>query len=51
MKSFFKCENGATAIEYSLLAAGIAVVLIVAAFLIGDEVEVIFTDLVAGMQQ
>lgn len=43
--------KGATAIEYSLLIAGIAIILTVAAFLMGDEVEVVLDDLVAGMQQ
>ncbi len=43
--------NGATAIEYSLLIAGIAMVLTVAAFLLGDEIGPLFDDLIAGMQQ
>ena len=41
---FLKDEEGVTAIEYSLIAALIAVVIIVAAGLVGDEVTNTFTD-------
>lgn len=44
-------KDGATAIEYSLLIAGIAMILTVAAFLMGDEIVVIFANLTAGMAQ
>lgn len=49
--AWMRSLNGATAIEYSLLIAGIAMVLTVAAFLLGDEIGVLFADLVTGMQQ
>ena len=37
---------GATAIEYALIAAGIALAIIVAVGLIGDELAALFNDLV-----
>lgn len=36
-------ESGATAIEYGLIAAGIAVAIIAAVFAIGDELNNFFT--------
>jgi len=36
-------ENGATAIEYGLIAAGIAVAIIAAVFALGDELKNFFT--------
>lgn len=38
-------ENGATSIEYGLIAAGIAVAIIVAVFAIGDELSLFFNFL------
>jgi pilus assembly protein Flp/PilA len=43
MISFFKDEEGATAIEYGLLAGLIAVVIIVAVTAVGGELNRIFT--------
>jgi len=40
--SFLKDEEGATAIEYGLLAALIAVVMAVGAEFLGDELDVLF---------
>ncbi len=45
-------SSGATAIEYGLIAAGIAVAIIVSVGLLGDELGVLFGDLqvaLAGM--
>ena len=39
---FAKDESGATAIEYGLIAAGIAVAIIAAVFAIGDELNNFF---------
>ncbi len=39
---FLKSEDGATAIEYGLIAAGIAIAIIAAVFVIGDELSDIF---------
>jgi len=41
---FVKNESGATAIEYGLIAAGIAVVIIAAVNLVGDSLVATFTN-------
>ena len=41
----FKDESGATAIEYGLIAAGIAVAIIAAVGLLGDELGVLFNSI------
>lgn len=43
LKSFAKNESGATAIEYGLIAAGIAVVIITAVQLVGTNLIAQFT--------
>lgn len=40
---FAKDESGATAIEYGLIAAGIAVAIVVVVFNIGTQLETAFT--------
>ena len=45
LKTFGKDEQGATAIEYGLIAAGIAVAIIAAVFALGDEVKAFFEDI------
>ena len=45
--SFIKNETGATAIEYGLIAAGIAVAIITAVGLVGTNLKTTFTS-VAG---
>ena len=44
LRSFTKNESGATAIEYGLIAAGIAVAIIAAVGLLGDSLASLFTD-------
>jgi pilus assembly protein Flp/PilA len=39
------CERGATAIEYGLIAAGIAVVIMVAVQTIGTDLNTTFTSI------
>ncbi len=41
-RKFISDEEGATAIEYGLIAAGIAVAIIAAVFAIGDELNNFF---------
>jgi pilus assembly protein Flp/PilA len=41
-RRFWRDENGATAIEYGLIAAGIAVVIVVAVFAIGTNLNTTF---------
>jgi pilus assembly protein Flp/PilA len=45
LKRFWAGEDGVTAIEYGLLAALIAVVIIVGAGLVGTELNTLFTDI------
>ncbi len=45
LKNFSQDNAGATAIEYGLIAAGIAVAIIAAVFALGDEVKSFFTDI------
>ena len=42
-KSFIRDENGVTAIEYGLIAALIAVVIIAAVALVGNKLNLLFT--------
>jgi len=42
---FLKCESGATAIEYGLIAAGIAVVIIGAVQTLGTSLKGTFTTI------
>lgn len=41
---FFSCEKGATAIEYGIIASGIAVVIIVAVQGVGTNLNTLFTN-------
>ncbi len=43
-KKFTTDESGATAIEYGLIAAGIAVAIILTVGLLGDELALMFGD-------
>jgi pilus assembly protein Flp/PilA len=45
LKRFLKNEDGATAIEYGLIAALIGVAIITAVGLVGDELETTFTKI------
>lgn len=47
VKSFIREEEGASAVEYGLLVAGIAVVVMTAIYAIGDSLNAKFTA-VAG---
>ncbi len=40
-----KDESGATAVEYALIAAGIALAIVVAVALIGDNLSVLFNSI------
>ena len=44
VKSFIREEEGASAVEYGLLVAGIAVVVMVAIYTIGTNLNAKFTD-------
>ena len=47
---FLKNESGATAIEYGLIAAGIAVVIIAAVQAVGTALDVKFDAVEAGLK-
>ena len=51
IKRFFVQDEGATAIEYSLIAAGIALSIIAIVFLLGDEVVAMFLHTRAYVQE
>jgi pilus assembly protein Flp/PilA len=50
MQQFWADEEGATAIEYGLLAALIAVVIIVSVALIGNRLDQVFDRVAACLQ-
>jgi len=43
--AYVKNEDGATAIEYGLIAAGISVAIVAVVFAFGDDLAALFTDL------
>ncbi|WP_425907554.1 Flp family type IVb pilin [Nitrobacter sp. TKz-YC02] len=47
---FLKDESGATAIEYGLIAAGIAVVIIAAVNALGTKLNTTFTNVTSNMK-
>lgn len=49
IQAFISSEDGATAIEYGLIAALIAVVIIGAVTVIGTELKSIFNEVVTGL--
>ena len=48
-KKFVKNESGATAIEYGLIAAGIAVAIAVVVFTVGSKLNDLFTNIAAQL--
>ena len=42
---YISCEKGATAIEYVLIAAGIALAILAAVFAFGDDLSVLYDGL------
>ena len=51
LKQFAKCESGATAIEYGLIAALIGVSIITVVQTVGSEVKATFTDVDTGLKK
>ncbi len=49
MNRFAKCESGATAIEYGLIAALIGVSIITVVTAAGTEIQGVFTDIKNGL--
>ena len=50
VKSFFKDESGATAIEYGLIAAGIAIAIITAVNGVGTQLSTNFKDISTSLK-
>jgi len=48
LKQFWKCESGATAIEYGFLASLIAVVIVASVTILGQNVSNSFQDMADG---
>jgi pilus assembly protein Flp/PilA len=48
--AYLKNEDGATAIEYGLIAAGIALAIVATVFAFGDDLNDTFANLAASMQ-
>lgn len=49
LRTFLKCEEGASAIEYGIIAGLIAVAIIAGAKLIGDNLETVFDNIADGL--
>ncbi len=45
IRAFFKNEEGASAIEYSIIAALIAVVIVAAVTDVGEQMEIVFENI------
>jgi len=50
LRKFLRDEQGATAIEYALVAAGISIVIVVAAQSIGTTLNTNFTNVSNGLR-
>jgi pilus assembly protein Flp/PilA len=51
LKGFIRDEGGATAIEYGMIAAFIAIGLITVLQSVGNEIKPIFEDVEAGLKK
>lgn len=51
LRAFRRCDSGATAIEYSLIAAFIAMAIITVVQQVGTEVQGPFRDAEAGLKK
>ncbi len=49
--AYLKNEDGATAIEYGLIAAGVSVAIVVIVFTLGDNIEATFTTVSDAVAQ
>jgi len=47
--AYLKNEDGATAIEYGLIAAGVSIAIVVIVFTLGDNIETTFTTVSDAM--
>ncbi|MGC1466497.1 MAG: Flp family type IVb pilin [Pseudolabrys sp.] len=49
LKDFFGDENGATAIEYAMIASGVAGAIIAVVFSLGTSVKAMFTSVSSAL--
>ena len=47
--AYLRNEDGATAIEYALIAAGISLAVVASVFAFGDELEILFDGLAGNL--
>ncbi len=49
VQAYVMSEDGATAIEYGLIAGGISLAIVAAVFAFGDDLETVFTTIGSAM--
>jgi len=49
MKAYIKNEDGATAIEYGLIAAGISIAIAATVFVVGEDITGLFDSVSAAL--
>ncbi|MCE5191971.1 MAG: Flp family type IVb pilin [Actinomycetia bacterium] len=45
-----KSDEGATAVEYGIMVAGIAVVILATVFLLGGQIKTLFENVITALQ-
>lgn len=50
LKAFLRSERGATAIEYGLIVAAIALAIVIVVFTMGDELVALTDDIITYIQ-
>jgi pilus assembly protein Flp/PilA len=50
LRNFLKCERGATAIEYAIIAGGIALAIVAGVKSIGTPLNDTFTSVASGLK-
>ncbi len=50
VQSYINSEEGATAIEYGLIAGGISLAIVAAVFAFGDDLRTVFSSMATSME-
>ncbi len=50
-EAYLRNEDGATAIEYGLIAAGISLAIVAVVFTFGDQLEITFNSMESAMSE
>jgi len=50
LRRFLQCERGATAIEYAIIAGGIAIAIVAAVNSVGTPLNTTFTSVASGVK-